>query len=225
MKLIDLAVKELDCWPGGQWLVQNPSDGQWRAFNRNIPQLRLAAARNKEYTWCNQYGFCSFGEFSEIAEDAFTYVVTETEFKKAKASVKVFSDGAVIMFDNIMTAGELKYNLARKKILNMGFEIDPDMGLFREGRNYHGGVVLNKHAGLSWDSIESIERHLTDPSSKVWTVDEILSLPEKKIEDIDVPLEALVNTVKGLRESIVADTARLKEIEAKLLQKYSIVVK
>lgn len=223
MKLIDLAVKELDCWPGGQWLVQNPSDGQWRAFNRNIPHLRLSSSP-KDCTWCNQYGFCSFGEFTEMAEDARKTVITEAEFKKAK-DVKVFSDGAVIMFDNIMTAGELKYNLARKKILNMGFEIDPDMGLFREGRNYHGGVVLNKHAGLSWDSIESIERHLTDPSSKVWTVDEILSLPEKKIEDIDVSLEALVNTVKGLRESIVADTARLKEIEAKLLQKYSIVVK
>ena len=48
MKLIDLAVKELDCWPGGQWLVQNPNDGQWRAFSRNLPQLRLAAARNKD---------------------------------------------------------------------------------------------------------------------------------------------------------------------------------
>lgn len=223
MKLIDLAVKELDCWPGGQWLVQNPSDGQWRCFKTSYPHLRLSSSP-KDYTWCNQYGFCSFGEFTEMAEDAHKTVITEAEFKKAK-DVKVFSDGAVIMFDNIMTAGELKYNLARKKILNMGFEIDPGMGLFREGRNYRGGVVLNKPTGLSWDSPEGIERHLTDPSSKVWTVEEILSLPEKKIEDTDVPLEALVNTVKGLRESIVADTARLKEIEAKLLQKYSIVVK
>ena len=225
MKLIDLAVKELDCWPGGQWLVQNPNDGQWRAFNRNLPQLRLTSARNKEYTWCKQYGFCSFGEFSEIAEDAFTYIVTEAEFKKAKASVKIFSDGAVIMFDDIMTAGELKYNLVRKKISNMGFDIDLDMGLFSEGRFYRGGVILNKPTGLSWDSPEGIERHLTDPSAKVWTVEEILSLPEKKIEDTGVPLETLVNTVKGLRGSIIADTARLKEIEAKLLQKYSIVVK
>lgn len=225
MKLIDLVVKELDCWPGGQWLAQNPSDGQWRVFNRNLPQLRLSSPP-KDYTWSNQYGFCSFGEFTEMAEDAHDNFVTEAEFKKVKAaSMKVFGDGAVIMFDDIMTAGELKYNLARKKISNMGFEIDPEMGLFREGHNYPGGVILNKPVGLSWDSPEGIERHLTDPSAKVWTVEEILSLPEKKIEDTDVPLETLVNTVKGLRGSIIADTARLKEIEAKLLQKYSIVVK